>query len=370
MAFHDGLSPALSEELAARLGVSATTGYVLATLAAVGGALLVAYLAHNVLVRWLRPLAARSRTQADDVLTGALRGPIYLFALLLGVSVAILVTPSPAALRAWAPRILFILLLAALVVVGARVVAGLLNAYGGRAFRSAVVRSLVRRLLVLVVYTVGFLLILDNLGLRITPLLTTLGLAGLAIALALQDTLSNFFAGLWMQAERPIDVGDYVRVEDIGVEGFVAQVGWRTTKIRTLPNNQVIIPNARLASSVVTDFSLPEPRIGVRVEMRLAPGVDTRHVERVLLDEARRAAGELPGFLMPPEPFVRFNAFSEYGLDFALHFQVASFVDQYAILHEMRHRLHERLPREGIHFSFPIRIQMQGGSAPGLAPER
>ncbi|HET6405275.1 MAG TPA: mechanosensitive ion channel family protein [Candidatus Thermoplasmatota archaeon] len=362
MAFLEGLTPQLSEALAARLGVSAQTGYALAAALALGASLAVAFVVKAFVLRGLRLAAARSSNKTDDVLASALRGPVYLFALLLGACAAVMLTPSPVTLRAWAPRLFTIFALAGLAVFGARVIGGLLTVYGGRAFSSIIVRSLVRRLLVIVVYTIGFLLILDYLGLEITPLLTTLGLAGLAVALALQDTLANFFAGLWVQADRPLDVGHYVRIDDVGVEGFVEAIGWRTTKIRTLPNNSVVIPNARVASSVVTDFDLPTPPMGVNVEMRLAPDVDTRHVERVLMEEGRRAVAELPGMTREAEPFVRFNGFVESGLAFALHFRVNSFVEQYAIAHEMRHRLHERFMREGIRLSFPIRtLRVEGG---------
>src|SRR5262249_59733874 len=98
-----------------------------------------------------------------------------------------------------------------------------------------------------VVFVIGLLVLLTALGIAITPILTALGVGGLAIALALQDTLGNLFAGLHLLADRPIRVGDYVRLSVENVEGHVLDVGWRSTRIRMLQNNVVVVPNKRVA---------------------------------------------------------------------------------------------------------------------------
>ena len=169
-----------------------------------------------------------------------------------------------------------------------------------------------------VVYAVGILMMLNAVGVSITPIITALGVGGLAMALALQDTLSNLFAGIHILAEHTIRVGDFIKLET-GQEGFVEDISWRTTRIRMLPNNMVIVPNSKLAQSVVTNYYLPERRAMIQVPISVSYDADADMVERVLLDEAIKAATEVPGLLREPAPAVRFvPGFGASSLDFTL----------------------------------------------------
>ena len=142
------------------------------------------------------------------------------------------------------------------------------------------------------------------LGIQITPILTALGVGGLAVALALQDTRSNLFAGVHLLADRPIRVGDYIKIAD-SVEGYVVDVGWRSTRVRTLQNMVMVVPNKKVAESVITNYDLPEPRVALLLRMGVSYDSDPDHVERVLVDEAVRAVGEVPGLLAEPAPLAR-----------------------------------------------------------------
>ena len=212
-------------------------------------------------------------------------------------------------------------------------------------------------------------MLLDALGIQITPILTALGVGGLAVALALQDTLSNLFAGAHLLADKPIRVGDYVKIADT-VEGYVVDIGWRSTRVRMLQNTVVVVPNKKVAESIITNYDLPEPRLSLSIPVSVSYRSDPDHVERVLVDEATRAAGKIPGLLAEPAPFTRLiPGFGESSLDFTLTCQIASFVDQYLVQHELRKRLLRRLRAEGIEIPYPVRTvelrQPGAGSAPG-----
>ena len=218
-----------------------------------------------------------------------------------------------------------------------------------------------------VVYVVGLLVLLDVLGVEITPILTALGVGGLAVALALKDTLSNLFAGMHLLVDRPIRVGDYVKIAG-DIEGYIVDVGWRSTRVRMLQNNVVVVPNGRVAESVIVNYDLPEPRMSLLLQVGVAYASDPDHVERVLLEETRAAVGQVPGLLGDPPPFVRFiPGFGESSLDFTLICQVATFVDQYVVQHELRKRILRRFRAEGIEIPFPIRtVELRPpGAAPG-----
>jgi small-conductance mechanosensitive channel len=148
-------------------------------------------------------------------------------------------------------------------------------------------------------------------------------------------------------ADKPIRVGDYVKVAE-NIEGFVVDVGWRSTRIRTLVNNVVIVPNRTVAQSVITNYDLPESRTSFTLRVPVPYGTDPERVERVLVDEATEAVGEIPGLLGEPKPLARLVAFGESGLDFNLVCQVATFVDQFTVQHVLRKRLVRRFADEGI----------------------
>jgi small-conductance mechanosensitive channel len=129
-----------------------------------------------------------------------------------------------------------------------------------------------------------------------------------------------------------------------------------------LPNNLVIVPNAKLGQNTITNYHLPEPRMSRLIPIGVSYAADPDHVERLLVEEATKAAGEVPGLLAEPAPFVRFiPGFGAYSLDFTLICAVASFVDQYLAQHELRKRILRRFRAEGIEIPFPVRtVELRG----------
>jgi small-conductance mechanosensitive channel len=332
-------------DLPARFGLAGDAGaWILAAAFALGG-FLVGVVAELALTRGMGALASRSSTRLDDVLAGAFRGPIRLFFTLVGALLAVLVLPAPALAHAVASRLLDVAVLLVLVVLTARVLGGLIVAYGERSRLVGSTRRFLRRVAVTAIYVVGVLFILDNQGISITPLLTTLGLAGLAAALAFQDTLANFFAGVYVQADRPLDVGHRVRFEDLKVEGTVVDVGWRTTKLRTAEGDLLVIPNTKVAAGVVIDYDLPEPRTMLRIPVRVSKDADPRRVAQILEETARELAEE--GIV--GEPKARFHpGFVGGAFELTLHVETRDYEARDRVGDELRHRIVERLRGEGV----------------------
>jgi small-conductance mechanosensitive channel len=203
------------------------------------------------------------------------------------------------------------------------------------------------------VIVIGVLIILGILRISIAPLITALGVGGLAVALALQDTLANLFAGFHLLVEKSIRVGDFIRLES-GHEGYVDDITWRTSRIKTLSNNTVMIPNKKLAQSEVVNYSLPQPEMSVSVVLRAGYGTDHDLVERVLMEEAQKAVSDLPGLVEGQKPSVAFNPVESW-VEFSLNFTVKRFVDQYAVQDEVRRRVFRRFAQEGIDIPFTTR---------------
>ncbi len=313
--------------------------------------LLIRRLLFSALTRW----AKKTSGQIDDIIVRAVRGPFLIWILMLAIHLAAQISPLPDKISNLIAKILLFLLIASLTVVGSKLASELIRAYGTRTQGALPVTSLTQNLAQLAVIIIGILILLNSLGMSITPLLTALGVGGLAVALGLQDTLSNFFAGFYVSIAGYVRLGDYIKL-DSGEEGYVTDITWRSTTIKALPNNLIIIPNSKLSQAIVTNYHLPEKRISVSIPVSVGYDSDPDLVEKVLLDEARKGAAEISGLLAEPAPAVRLiPGFGSYSLDFTLTCQVKEFVDQYLVQHEMRKRILKRLRQEKIEMPYPIR---------------
>jgi small-conductance mechanosensitive channel len=312
------------------------------------GALLLRAAFTRALRRWLGPASV-------EVFLGTIRLPSILWCFVLGLFVAIELVEMPPRLASQ----LHTALEAAIILTATFTVAGVLGslaaAAGERRALGIGMTGLVRAAVRGTILLIGMLVTLDALGVQITPLLTALGVGGLAVALALQDSLSNLFAGVHLLADKPIRVGDYVKIADT-IEGYVVDVGWRTTRILMLQNNVVIVPNKRVAESIIINYDMPERRMALLVPVSVGYGSDPDLIEAALVEEAVAAAQEVPGLLPEPAPAARLiPGFGAHSLDFTLVCHVASFVDQYTVQHALRKRILHRLRADGVEIPAPVR---------------
>jgi small-conductance mechanosensitive channel len=199
-------------------------------------------------------------------------------------------------------------------------------------------------------------IVLEHNHVSLTAVWTTLGVGGVAVALALQETLSNLFAGLYLLADRPVSPGDYIKL-DSGQEGYVLRIGWRSTTMRTQSNNIVFVPNSSMAKAVIVNYSLPELQVSLSIPVRVSYGSDPSRVEKALLDATREAAQEgVAGLLLDPPPSVTLSpGFGDSSLDFSLNLNVRRFEDQVPVQSELRKRILARFAKEGINMPFPTR---------------
>jgi small-conductance mechanosensitive channel len=205
-----------------------------------------------------------------------------------------------------------------------------------------------------VVYVVAGLVLLQSLGISVTPILTALGVGGLAVALALQDTLSNLFAGIQLMASGHVRPGDFLKLES-GEEGYVVDVTWRNTTLRELPNNLIVVPNANLASSRFRNFFQPDRELGIVVQVGVSYDSDLEKVERVTIEVAKQVMNEVPGGISDFQPFTRYHTFGDSSINFSVILRGREFGDQFILKHEFVKRLHYRYRQEGIEIPFPIR---------------
>jgi small-conductance mechanosensitive channel len=192
--------------------------------------------------------------------------------------------------------------------------------------------------------SIAALMMLRLFEVNITPLLTALGVGGLAVALALQDTLANFFAGVHILIEEPIAVGDFIKLST-GEEGVVKDIGWRTTRIHTGGNNIVVIPNTKITSGILTNFSLPEKRVSAEVTIIAAHEADPAQIAGIAMD----AAAGVEGVLEDPPPAVMFDpGILPTHMQMKLVVHVPAFYERGRVQSEIRARILDAFRREGI----------------------
>ncbi len=319
--------------------------------AAVG--LLLGTIIRSAILPRLAKVAKNSTNRVDDVILNAGRGSVVLWATLLGLYLGITFAGyEPKIIEAIRGPLLAIVIMSVSWTLG-RVAAELVQLPQGPsgAVPSARILSTAAQASVL---AVGFLVALQSLGVSVAPILTALGVGGLAVGLALQDTLANLFAGFHILVSGQLRPGDFIELES-GAKGFVEDITWRNTTIRQLPNNLLIVPNAKLAQSITLNYSLPESQQAVIIPVGVSYDADLAHVERVTIEVARTIQTDIEGAVRDFEPVTRYNAFADSSINFNVIMRAHQFTDKFVMRHEFVKRLHERYKAEGINIPFPQR---------------
>jgi small-conductance mechanosensitive channel len=320
------------------------------------GVTVIGYLLRVFLYRIFSSMVQKTESKVGFLILDATRLASILWVPLIAL---LLMLKLPSVLPDWllslSNKLLGALLILSFTLVVARVLADSIEYYAKRHGEEVLpVTSLTKILSRWIVVLLGILILFNHLGINITPILTALGIGGLAVALALQDTLSNLFAGFYVTLGRQVRVGQRIKL-DSGAEGYLIDIGWRTTTLRTPSNTLVIIPNSKLSQSVITNYNLPENPVSVTFNIGVDYASDPEHVEKVLQEEAQKAVEELPGFVKGFSPIVRFQDFGDFSLNFILVFQFESYDAQFPIWGELHKRIFKRFKQEGINIPFPVR---------------
>ncbi|MCS7164381.1 MAG: mechanosensitive ion channel family protein [Thermodesulfovibrio sp.] len=308
------------------------------------------------LFKFLHRWAEKTKTGIDNLIINTIKGPSIFWCIGIALYIGVESSELPLKYALYVIKTIHILIIFSITVAIANLSSRLFIQYIERSSVSVQSTGLFNTIIKGAVYLIGFIIILNILGVSIAPLITALGIGGLAVALALKDTLENLFAGMHIMAERTIRVGDFIRLEN-GQEGYVEDISWRTTRIRMIPNNMIIIPNSKLAQSIIVNYFLPEKTMSFQIPISVSYDSDPELVEKILIEEVKKAAEEVSGLLSEPPPSVRFiPGFGESSLDFTLVCHVREFVDQYIVQHELRKRIFKRFQKEGIKIPFPQRV--------------
>ena len=315
------------------------------------------YVAKFVIVRKITQVSAKTKTDLDDLVVAAIRGHIPFWFVLGGVALATRNAPLTTERVTHIDLLLLDALILSLTLVISNLVTGLVLRGTARADGTLASSSLLKNVVRGTIVTIGLLVVIHK-HYNITPILGALGIGSLAVALALQPTLSNLFAGLHITLAKPLRIGDFVELES-GQQGFVVDIGWRATKLRQGANNLVIVPNARLVEMVAKNYSLPEPEQTIALTVGVSYASDLEVVERVTLEVARELRDHTPEAVKTFEPLVRFHTFNASSIDLDVVLRVTNFPDRPLLLSQLIKRLKARFEREKIVIPFPQQVVHQ-----------
>jgi MscS family membrane protein len=315
---------------------------------------LLAWLVDFFMNRVLTTLVRKSKFRLDDQILEILHRPVWVSVVLVGAIAAVQWIsprpPFPFVLTALLKSLLVLIWVFAINRMILRIIEDLISHWRQAGRQGSEIIGLVGKITRIVVLAGGVFLLLSMWKINITPLLASAGIAGVAVALAAKETLSNFFGGVTVLLDQPYKVGDYI-VLDSGERGEVVDIGLRSTRILTRDDVQISIPNGIITNTKVINESAPEPRFRVRIRVGVAYGSDVDQVEEILLNVARNN----PHLSTEPEPRVRFRDFGDSSLDFELLCWAHQPQDKGIIIHELNREIYKSFGRAGIVIPFPQR---------------
>ncbi|MFA6378217.1 MAG: mechanosensitive ion channel family protein [Candidatus Omnitrophota bacterium] len=313
-------------------------------------------LVKRVVFAGIKHLTERTKTRIDDILIHAADLPLFL--LILSSGSIFMQYVSPLAVNSEMTRYFLLgfkaIIILAIALFVDRLIRGVIIEYTPKNDMLKASSGIVKAVARIFILGIGALILIDSFGISITPILASLGIGSLAVALALQPTLENFFSGIQLISDKPIRVGQFIKLET-GQEGYVEKIGWRSTWIKMLPNNTVILPNKTIANSIVTNYDYPNKEVAVLVDLGVHYKSDLEKVERVTIDVGRDVMKTVSGGVVSFEPFIRYHTFSDSSINFTVILRAKEFVDNYLIKHEFIKKLNKRYTQEGIVIPYPIR---------------
>ena len=304
-------------------------------------------------------LTAKTQTTLDDNIISAIKKPVYAIIIIAGAYAAMNVIQFLEPYRSLINQSYIVISVGLAAFIARNIADAFLKWYSEEMSGKTDTKfdddflPIFRKIIHAIIYAIAVMVLLGQLGVEITPLVASLGIGGLAVALALQDTLKSLFAGTYLISDKSIKPGDFIEIDD-QIKGYVESIGWRSCKLKTLQGNLVIIPNNKLAESIMTNLFYPDKTISVPVECGVAYDSDLDRVEQVCIEVAKEVLQRVEGAVKDYEPLVRFKEFGDSNINFSVILRAEEPVKKFILRHEFIKALHRRFRQENIDISFPV----------------
>jgi small-conductance mechanosensitive channel len=312
---------------------------------------------HLVVMPLFSKLARKTAIKSDDLIIHSVKSWVIPWFLALGLFLGLNRLDLESRFYTWLENGLLIFYILSATLIVARIVSGMIRIKAADSDTIVPSSSIVGNIIRVAIYCLGLLIILHSQGISITPMLTALGVGGLAVALALQNTLANLFAGLQLIGSGKLNPGNFIKLSS-GEDGFIEDISWRSTTIRAMSDHVIIIPNSKLADMIVTNYFLPQTQISFLVDVGVSYDSDLERVESVTKEVITETLNDMEAGVKDFEPVIRFYAFGDSSINLKAVLRVDDYTAQFAIKSEFIKRLHVRYKKEGINIPFPIHTVM------------
>jgi len=306
----------------------------------------------------LKKAALTSEWEGDDIILHAVESQIVLWFFWAALSLALRDVEIAEPFGLYVSNFLIIILMASITHAAAKLIVGLLDLWSKKQGGGFPSTTMFTNFVWITVYSIGLLVILDALNISIAPMLTALGIGGLAVSLALKDTLTDVFAGLHILLSKKVQPGDFVSL-DSGEMGYIQNITWRNTKMLERTNNIIHIPNTKLSNAIIKNYDSGDPSFSVKIPVGVGYDSDLDVVERVVMEVANDLHQYMDEMNKQSTPSFKFRGFGQSSIDFMVYFRGNKYGDQNPIIHAFVKKLHKRFNEEGIEIPFPMRTVIQ-----------
>lgn len=317
--------------------------------------IIVGWFVEKFTISRLKALATKTESVIDDILVHSFHHLIIFWFGAAGIYISLHQFPIPHNTKEILIKIFWSIIIYSFTLFASRLLVELTKIYTSKVSGLSGSVSVFTNIVKIVVFSIGIMIILQHFGISITPIITALGVGGLAVALALQDTLSNFFAGIQILVSKQVRPGDYIRI-DATTEGVIKDITWRNTLIETMQGNIIVVPNSKFSQSVITNMYLPEKKLIFRVEGGVSYNSNLEEVEKILIDIGKKILSENEGGIKDFEPVVRFYSFGDSAILFRLVLACESYEYQFQLTHKTIKLIHQTFNEKGIEIPFPQRV--------------
>ncbi len=316
---------------------------------------LIGLLLHKLVMPLIAKLAAKTAIKSDDLIIKTIRAWVIPWFLALGIYLGLKQLQLESRFYFWIENGLMIFYIFSGTMIIARVVSGLIKIKATGTDAVVHSSSIISNIVIIIIYCLGLLIILQSQGISIAPVLTALGVGGLAVALALQPTLSNLFAGLQIITSGKLNPGDFIKLAS-GEDGYIEDITWRSTSIRGESDHLVIVPNSKLADMVVTNYYLPNKELSFSVELAISPNNNLDAVEKITKEIIKETLLETAGGIKNFEPVFRYSSIGDNRVNLNAVLRVSEYAQKVPVRHAFIKKLHNRFKQEGIKLALPLQI--------------
>lgn len=304
------------------------------------------------LIRSFKVLTKKTSTQIDDIILHHIKIPSILIGILISLYITIEFSNLPEKYHPVLIKSIYTLFIVSVTVFFANISVAIIKHVFELKKLPTTGTTLTFIIIQVLIYLTGTLVLLSYLNIPIAPLITTLGIGGLAVGLALKDTLSNIFSGLYILIEKRVSVGDFIEIDE-KKRGFVIDINWRTTVVKTLSEDFIIIPNEKLAQSIIINYSKPIDYIRTSIEIPVSYDTDIDKFEKVVMEEVELFSKEDDAIISEPKPVLRFEpGFGNSSLNFTLFVFCKDYNSTFYVKSQLRKRILKRLRKEKIEIPY------------------